>query len=83
MMCDFKNCDNEAEIIRTFDAGYNASSKYALCNSHKVLEIFTKNVRDLRKACDSLLDNPRIKALGITSISGLITYCLRKELDRD
>jgi len=39
--------------------------------------------RDLRKACDSLLDNPRIKALGITSISGLITYCLRKELDRD
>lgn len=44
--CDFKSCDNEAEIIRTFDAGYNASSKYALCNSHKVLEIFTKNVRE-------------------------------------
>jgi hypothetical protein len=39
--------------------------------------------RDLKKACDGLLDNPRIKALGITSIAGLITYCLRKELDRD
>lgn len=39
--------------------------------------------RTLKKSCDDLLDNPRIKALGITSLAGLIAYCLRKELDRD
>lgn len=45
MMCDFKNCDNEATIQRTFDAGYNETSKkYALCDYHKVQKIFSKNV---------------------------------------
>ena len=52
----------------------------------RVLDEIWTNVRmnrELKKSAEKLLDTPRIKALGITSLAGLIAYCLRKELDRD
>lgn len=52
----------------------------------RVLEENWTNVRinrDLKNTAEKYLENPRIKALGITSLAGLIAYCLRKELDRD